>query len=207
MPSSTTLPDSDTNREINLKYNIPQAGLFEITYLTADLMELVVLSTLIENQNYPLIDDPLFYDDLSYPFRTPYRLSRRSMEAYYRRYPQTLSVKNFHTGSIELTLAAVSAVGSIIIPFVILYIQSKVQTKHTERVISVSTNDKYVQDFLREMEDGQFGSFDEAFPLLRNILQHRGHSIEAVSPTVFRVLDSNARRSSRVIETAFRINR
>ncbi len=200
--------ENEPCRPLLVRYKIPKLSLYELTYLSEYLLELVVLGHIIDPEQDDFFPEML-WDDLLEPSGRPRSgLSQLAVEGFCLRHPDALNVKRLNVGSLEIELANSIPTVSLLVTTVLGYTTYRFQRhkmRPEEKVINVESDDEYIHQLVSKVEKGDFGKFDKAFPLLRDVLRYKGYHLEAESDKLYRVLKANAMRTESIIRTAYRI--
>ena len=182
-------------RELKIIFDFKELTLFETGYLIADLCHLSITGNLIEDERFEDLDKLYFYHD-KYRFPTRYQIGK-----YCKEYYANIQIKELSKESLDIVISGIGVVSSVVIP-IVLYVVNK---KNNFVYIYLESNDLRVENFLRELSEGDYGSFTEAFEFMQSVLNTYGHTIQPISDKVFKVLQRSVDRIDFTIQKTYRI--
>jgi hypothetical protein len=188
--------------DLRVKLNVAEPTLYELSFFSLDLLRLNVVSSLIDEAQ-SISDSKLVSAkniDRSYQ-------NRASLGSYYKKHKKDILVKEFKEGSIELVIAGIGVAASVIIPTIFYYLNKKNQEANQMVNFTVDSQDAEMNRFLEEVQNRNFGSFDDCYDFIRQTMVRRGYSFEAISDNTYKALKANSNRLEDVVLTTRRINR
>ena len=186
-------------RELEIKINLKQQPtLFDLAFLSTDLLQIIFLSNFIDDENYDGFRRTFLKIDDRF-IRLP---NRRQLGEYLENYKENIKIKEIRTGSLILTLTGICAAASVIVPAFLFHLNKKILIKQhreiqrdKELIFNIKSNDPELIQFMEELVSGEFGDIEENFDFLQKILQLRGYNIEAIQQDVYDILTACASRS------------
>ncbi len=189
--------------EFRVKLNVEEPTLYELSFFSLDLLRLSVVSTLIEESQDESSESKLKSAkdiDKSY-------LNRATLGKYYEKHNKDIQVKEFKEGSIELVIAGTTLVATVVVPAILHYLNKRDAEGNQMVNFTVDSNDQQINDFLAEVENRNFGSFDDCYEFIRSTLIRRGYNFEAISDNTYKALKANSSRLEDIVLTTRRIHR
>ncbi|EOV6289239.1 TPA: hypothetical protein N2898_004556 [Vibrio parahaemolyticus] len=189
--------------DLRVKLNVDDPTLYELSFFSLDLLRLNVVSSLIEEAQDDSKESKLVTAkniDKTY-------LNRASLGSFYKKNSKDIQVKEFKEGSIELVIAGTTLAASIIVPSILYYLNKRDNEGNEMVNFTIDSNDQQIAEFLNEVSNRNFGSFDECFEFIRQTLVRRGYNFEAISDNTYKALKANSSRLEDVILTTRRIPR
>jgi hypothetical protein len=194
--------------DLRVKLNVAEPTLYELSFFSLDLLRLSVVSSLVDEaqsigESKSTGESKLVSAkniDRTYQ-------NRSSLASYYKKHKKDIQVKEFKEGSIELVIAGVGVAASVIIPTIFYYLNKKNQEENQMVNFTVDSQDPEINRFLGEVQNRNFGSFDDCFDFIRQTMIRRGYSFEAISDNTYKALKANSNRLEDVVLTTRRINR
>ncbi|AZQ83859.1 hypothetical protein EKO29_07355 [Colwellia sp. Arc7-635] len=194
--------------DLRVKLNVAEPTLYELSFFSLDLLRLSVVSSLVDEaqsigESKSTGESKLVSAkniDRTYQ-------NRSSLASYYKKHKKDIQVKEFKEGSIELVIAGVGVAASVIIPTIFYYLNKKNQEENQMVNFTVDSQDPEINRFLGEVQNRNFGSFDDCFDFVRQTMIRRGYSFEAISDNTYKALKANSNRLEDVVLTTRRINR
>ena len=199
MPEMEMINEEERSIELNIKALIDSPTLFDVGYLNIDLLHIMILASLIENGEFEEINK-LYFSSNTGRYRCPHRFT---IIEYYERYHRDIELKKLSVGSIEIVIASASLVSSVVIPFVLSYLNKK----SIEVVFTYDSNDHRVSQLIERLDNSQYLSFDQWFEILVNQLGIMGYNIESNTPNIYSVLKATTNRTSKTLMTVKRIKK
>jgi len=194
--------------DLRVKLNVAEPTLYELSFFSLDLLRLSVVSSLVDEaqsigESKSTGESKLVSAkniDRTYQ-------NRSSLASYYKKHKKDIQVKEFKEGSIELVIAGVGVAASVILPTIFYYLNKKNQEENQMVSFTVDSQDPEINRFLGEVQNRNFGSFDDCFDFIRQTMIRRGYSFEAISDNTYKALKANSNRLEDVVLTTRRINR
>ena len=183
--------------------NVAEPTLYELSFFSLDLLRLSVVSSLIEEAQDRTTESKLKTSkniDKSY-------LNRVSLGSYYKKNKKDIKVKEFKEGSIELVIAGTTLAASVIVPSILYYLNKRDNEDNQVVNFTIDSNDEQIVEFLNEVSNRNFGSFDDCFEFIRQTLERRNYNFEAISDNTYRALKANSSRLEDMVLTTKRIPR
>ncbi|MBM7661716.1 hypothetical protein JOC85_002519 [Bacillus mesophilus] len=178
--------------ELTIKINKEKNTLFELGYISLDILQLVVLGELIEQEKTEKAED-IFLKKKPYGYFT-----RDSL--FLREYKERAIIKELRKGSIILVISGISATAAIIN----LIVQHKVRKNtHKNETIyfEVSSNDDRLNDLLESYDNGNYGKGGEGFKWLNKQLLQMGYSVRLKDKDAYIIEKVSEEYKNRIIKT------
>lgn len=167
--------------------------MYELGYFSTDLYQLIVFSELMQNERFSLIDENFLSSSQNFIMtRNNYLL---------REFRNRAQIKSINNGCIELVIAGVSCMATIIVPCLIYRLQAK-KNKSQEIFFEISTNDSELNEFLYEFNKGHYGKGSEGLTWLFKRLEEKGYSVTSSGEHVFnieRIIERYEKRTIKLI--------
>jgi len=188
--------------DLRVRLNVAEPTLYELSFFSLDLLRLSVVSSLVDEAQSGGESKLVTVKNIDRSYQ-----NRSSLGSYYKKHKKDIQVKEFKEGSIELVLAGVGIAAAVIVPTILYYLNKKNQEDGQVVNFTIDSQDPEINRFLGEVQDRNFGSFDECFEFIRQTMIRRGYSFEAISDNTYKALKANSNRLEDVVLTTRRINR
>jgi len=194
--------------DLRVKLNVAEPTLYELSFFSLDLLRLSVVSSLVDEAQ-SIGEGKLVGESKLVSAKNIDRTyqNRSSLASYYKKHKKDIQVKEFKEGSIELVIAGVGVAASVILPTIFYYLNKKNQEENQMVNFTVDSQDPEINRFLGDVQNRNFGSFDDCFDFIRQTMITRGYSFEAISDNTYKALKANSNRLEDVVLTTRRINR
>ena len=130
--------------ELRVKFNVEEPTLFELSFLSLDLLRLNVVSTYIdEAQEEPTKSRLSKLKDFDRAY-----YNRASLGKFYEKHKKNIEVKEFKEGSIELVIAGLGIAAAVIVPTVLYYLNKRDDRGNQVVNFTVYSQDPEINRFL-----------------------------------------------------------
>jgi len=188
--------------DLRVKLNVAEPTLYELSFFSLDLLRLSVVSSLVDEAQSGGESKLVSAKNIDRTYQ-----NRSSLGSYYKKHKKDIQVKEFKEGSIELVIGGVGVAASVILPTIFYYLNKKNQEANQVVNFTVDSQDSEINSFLQQVQDRNFGSFDDCFGFIQQTMISRGYSFEAISDNTYKALKANTNRLEDVVLTTRRINR
>ena len=179
------------NRILKVRFGFPTNSLYDLAYLSLDLYQLIVFCELLEQNDWKSISN--FYQD-----SRSFALTRNSRVLL--DFSKKVELKTIREGSIELIIAGVGVLASIIVPFVANSVTQKTRIKNERITFEISSEDNKLNQLIDEFGYGYFGRGEDAIKWLFETLNRKGYSLHIVSDNAYIITKTIERYEQRIIK-------
>lgn len=188
--------------DLRVRLNVAEPTLYELSFFSLDLLRLFVVSSLVDEAQSDGESKLISSKNIDRSYQ-----NRSSLGSYYKKHKEDIQVKEFKEGSIELVLSSVGIAAAVIVPIILYYLNKRNQEEGQVINFTIDSEDSEMNSFLGEVQNRNFGSFDDCFEFIRQSMIRRGYSFEAISDNTYKALKANSNRLEDVVLTTRRINR
>ncbi|TVX95188.1 hypothetical protein [Cohnella terricola] len=180
--------------ELTLKFDLGENSLYDLGYLSIDIYHLIVFSELLERRDSEGID--MVYNSSRVKSRFP--LTRE--DNVLKNFRNKAIIKSVRNGSIELTIAGLSLISSIIVPFIIYKLQKRDLRSDQNYLFEVNANDRDLNHIIDSFRDGYYGRGPSSINWLFDILSRNGYDISFGGTDQFVIRKVLERYENRIIK-------
>ncbi len=182
-----------TERSVNLYFGSKIANLYDLGYLTVDLHQLSVFSNLIESGQSE--ESEKYFGEKARPINRYMRELTKGSNA------EIIDVKK---GSVELILAGLGALASIVMPIVAIKIERELDLNSKTIKFEISPQDERIKTHLESYKNGTFGSGEQALQNLFEVLQRLNYSITIRAEDIYSIEHVTNKYAQRMVKTIIR---
>ncbi len=186
-------------KDLLVQFQFDKPGLFETGFLATDIFHLILISELSAAEKED--DISKLYYGYTGKYRHP---SRWDLLDYYDQYYNAFRLSKLNLGSIEigLSIAAFSAVSTVIVP-VSIYLLNK---KRKSISINVCHENESVHKLLYQLDTQGVESIDETKELIREYLRFKNIPLKSTGDNLFEIVDKTINRMGKTIDTVYEIS-
>ncbi|KYZ76895.1 hypothetical protein AXX12_18505 [Anaerosporomusa subterranea] len=181
---------------IRIRFDFGVNSLYDLGYFSVDIYHLIVFCELLEKE----YENSQFLEEIFFSPSWGFRLTRNAKVL--REFRHKAKIVHLQDGSIELVIAGIGAIASIVVPIMLHLVQEKSRRSDERIIFEVNSDDYEVNRLIDEVQKGYYG-FDEAgVEWLLDTLSRWNYDVRVQSKDVYKiskVLQGIERRMVRTI--------
>lgn len=194
--TSQSTPTADGDITIQIKLMTKNSSLIELSYFSLDLLQLMLISQLIEKKEYQTLEN-LFLQNEKKHLHFPRRNEIIGIFEEHKEFNKTIEIRDLGLGCITLTVVVGNAIGGIIAGVVL----NSICKRNKEKIkINFDSKDEKINKLINVYGNE---SFEKSIDELQNVLNEWGYSFEAEEENIYRIINNNAQRMENTINRVF----
>jgi len=178
--------------EIKIYFGDDLANLFDVGYISTDIHQLISFTSLLEDNNIEDIN--------KYFLENKYGLTRYSKVLSQEKMKKS-RISDVKKGSVELIIAGVSLVSSIVMPIVAIKVSKYFERRNEQVNFNIKVNDTRLQRLLDDYEQGYYGDGENGLQSIIRLISHAGYNIDIISDNTYTVEHIVEKYTKRIVKT------
>lgn len=182
----------EESKNLRIKFDLGANSLYDLAYLSLDIYHLIVFCELLQPKDIEALEK-MYYNPRMYSLT---RYNRILQE-----FSKKAEVKDVKNGSIELVVAGVSTIAAIVVPFIAVSVQRKMNREDARLIFEISAEDEVLSRLIDEVGQGYYGRGEDGINWLLQVLAQRGYILEILGENAYKISKVLDRYEQRIIKT------